>query len=117
MIRPPLAPAKTDPDYRRFRDQLFVTTQVDPFVFAIWLRENLEYLREYFNNSGEPRDQMGAWLRMEYKRRAAMARRRTTPLPPVAAPAATTTSPSRVERQPAGSLIDFFYEMARRKLL
>lgn len=79
LIRPPFLPCMRTSAYRNFHAKLFLTTRVDPFSLANWIRDNREWLRECYYQSDAYQHQlesplpdtgvMGYWLRMEYLQR------------------------------------------------
>lgn len=99
----PLPSSHTDRACERFLAQLGTATAVDPVDLAGWLRDNREWLRDAFLESGES-DQhseveycLGIWLRFEFKRREALAAlaQKSRPAPSPAAEPRLTRAPSQ----------------------
>lgn len=75
MSRPRLTPDNMDPALRLFLLKLSINTFVDPFKFANWIRDNLDWLRPCFVESDEPDSDarvencQAVWLRFQFKER------------------------------------------------
>lgn len=109
MTLPRLTAATMDPALRDLNAKLYLTTRIDTLMFSNWIRTNIHWLREA-QRACERQDEQEAyaWLRLQFIERALNSQSVSTP---------TTTSGPAQASGPAGDLIDFVYEQARRKLL
>jgi hypothetical protein len=110
-------PYRTEaPELLSLKLRLSVATHVDPYEFAIWIRAHVDDLRDRFKHCDEPTDTdrrventQGIWLRQEY--------RAELELNSAYVPTITKADCPRNGSEPAGDLVGFMYEQARRKLL
>ncbi len=113
MTRPRLTAATMDPGLRAFNAKLYIDTRIDSLMLANWIRSNQEWLRAYIRDC-ERMDEAEAyaWLRIEFKKRMAALRNSQS----VSTPTIPASGPAHVSES-AGDLHEYFYQLARERLL